>query len=564
MEPRVGGGPARLLGSPWARSLVLRRSRRFAELLKRSGRIGNPVALAGRSVSLGLAGAAVSVPASVAAGALVTPWALLGCLCPLFLYLWPEVALRDEVARRREGVDRELPFFSVLVGVLGGAGVPLYSILVDIVGSDVFPSIRKEALLVRRDVGIFGMNPNDSFERLASNHPSRRFGEFLLGYTSKVRSGGDVPGFLSSESGSMLRELEESWMRYVARVGIVGSMMVTVFGVVPLLLMVVGVFSPGFSIVGLAAFTGVGVPLFTVALLYMAGRMQPGGEDPPRGKAGVALALSIPGGALGFALGAAWVAAAAGLFAFFVVYGFSVREQLAESRAVDEGVSRFLRDLLEYKRQDYDLARATMSLESQGRYDPRFRAILSRAASKLRAGVPLDELKVECRSRVGKLAFLMLGEMSRSGGGTVDTVYQVSSFADRMIHMRKSAAAEMKPYLVLSYVSPLLLAFGVAFVSGVLSKFSSTLRPGISALHLAGVQVGAVPPGLSEVSDVLIVVSAASLGLIGAKITDFTVRNTLRASVNVALAVAAVALMAVVGSPSLSGLLLHGALLVGR
>jgi len=76
--------------------------------------------------------------------------------------------------------------------------------------------------------------------------------------------------------------------------------------------------------------------------------------------------------------------------------------------------------------------------------------------------------------------------------------------------------------------------------------------------------VGAVPPGLSEVSDVLIVVSAASLGLIGAKITDFTVRNTLRASVNVALAVAAVALMAAFGSPSLSGLLLHGSLLVGR
>ena len=551
----AGGWGRLLLGRPPVLRLVLRRSKRFSELLKRSGRIGNPVALAAESVTWAVAGALVAVPLSVACGLLLSPWCYAGCAVPLALYFAPEIRLKDQVAQRREGVERELPFFSVLVGVLGGAGVPLYSILEDMAGSDVFPRMRSEALLVKRDVGIFGMNPNDSFERLASSHPSKRFSEFLLGYTSKARSGGDVPAFLSAESGDLLRRLEESWFRYVARVSIVGSMMVTVFGVVPLLLMVVGVFSPGFSIVGLSAFTAVGVPLFTLALLFMAGRMQPAGEDPPRGKAARALLLSLPGGAVGVALGVPWLAAAAALFAFFVAYGVSVRQQLGESRAVDEGVSRFLRDLLEFKRQEYDLGRAIIVLEAQGRYDPVFGRTLARVASRLKAGVPLDEVRVECKSRVGRLAFLLLGEMSRSGGGTVDTVYQVSNFADRMLEMRKSAMAEMKPYLVLSYVSPLLLAFGVTFVRGVLSNFSAALRPGFSTLHVPGLQVGTVPPGLAEVSDVLIVVSAAALGLIGAKITDFTVRNTLRASVNVALAAAAVGLMAAFNTPSISGLL---------
>ena len=58
-------------------------------------------------------------------------------------------------------------------------------------------------------------------------------------------------------------------------------------------------------------------------------------------------------------------------------------------------------------------------------------------------------------------------------------------------------------------------------------------------------------------SDLLIVVSAAALGLIGAKVTDLTVRNTWRASLNVALAVAAVLVLAGPGSHSLSGLLLR-------
>ncbi|MDG6986051.1 MAG: type II secretion system F family protein [Nitrososphaerota archaeon] len=531
------------------------RSGRFALLLKRSGRIGNPVALARRSVSGGVKGAVVAVPVAVL-GAAYSPWALLLLLAPAVLFFLPEVKLRDEVAARQEGVERELPFFSVLVGVLGGAGVPLYTVLTDMAGSEVFPSLRKEAALVKRDVGIFGMNPNESFERIAANHPSKRFSGFLLGYTSKARSGGDVPAYLSAESGTFLRELEDSWIRYVARVGIVGSMMVTVFGVVPLLLMVVGVFSPGFSVFGLAAFTGVGVPLFTLALLYMTSRMQPAGEVPPRGRAPRALALALPGAAAGVLLGQAWAAAAGSLFAFFVVYGVSIRGQLAETRAMDEGVSRFLRDMLEYKRQDYDLARATIAIEAQGGYDPRFGRVLAKIATRLKAGVPLDEVKFEGRSRVGKLAFLLLGEMSRSGGGTVDTMFQVSNFADRMIQMRKNAAAEMKPYLVLSYISPLLLAFGVAFVSGVLDTLRQA-RPAFEGVHLAGLQVGAVPPGLTEISELLIVVSAASLGLIGAKITDFTVKNTVRAAVNVALAVGAVALMQGLSSHSLPGLLLR-------
>jgi flagellar protein FlaJ len=534
--------------------LVVRRSRRFAELLKRSGQVGNPVAIAGNSVSRAFKTLLIATPVSGVGAALVSPLCLLGLLAPFVVLFVPELRLRDQVAERREGVQRELPFFSVLVGVLGGAGVPLYSILADLRSSDVFPSMKREALLVRRDVEIFGLNPNDSFERLASNHPSRRFGEFLLGYTSKARSGGDVPSYLSGESGSLLRELEEGWIRYVARVGIIGSMMITVFGVVPLLLMVVGVFSPAFSIVGLVFFTGAGVPLFTLGLVYMAGRMQPAREELLHGRAGKSILVALPGVAAGLLIGATWLAVASVLLVFFVAYGLSVRGQLSDARAVEEGLSRFLKDALEFKRQDYDLGKAVIAMQAHGGYNRQFDKLISRVAAKLKAGVPLDEVKVDCASRLGRLAFLLLGQMSRSGGGTVDTVYQVSNFTDRMIQMRRTATAEMKPYLVLSYVSPLLLAFGVTFVGGVLTSFSSGLRPGPSGLHISGIQVGAIPPALSQVSNLLIVVSAASLGLVGAKITDLTVRNTLRAAVNVALAVSAVSLMTALGSHSLASL----------
>lgn len=498
--------------------------------------------------------ALVAVPVALV-GALYSHWFLLAAALPLGFALVPELRLSDLVAQRREGVERELPFFAVMVSVLGGAGVPLYLVFRSVASRDLFHWIGREAMMVRRDVEILGMDANDALERLASSHPSRRFSDFIVGYTSKARSGGDVPLYLSGESGALLRGLEESWDRFTERAGIIGSMMITVFGVIPLLLMVVGVFSPGFSMFGLVLFTGLGVPVLTLGLLRMAGGMQPAREEVVRGRAGEAFALALPAGLLGLATGLAWEGVAAFLFVFFSAYGLSVREQIDETKALDAGVSRFLKDLLEYKRQEYDLARAVVAIEARGKYNERFSRVLSRVAAQLKAGVPLDEARVDCRSSLGKITFLLLGQMSRTGGGTVETVYQISNFAGRLERMKENTGAEMKPYLVLSYVSPLLLAFGITFVQGILSSFRGRLAPGISAFHMSGIQPGALPPGLTQVSDLLIIVAAASLGLIGAKMTDFTVKNTLRASVNVALAVAAVTAMAMFGSHSLATLL---------
>jgi hypothetical protein len=531
--------------------LVRWRRDRLSPLLVRSGWIANPAVLATESVAVTIASAMLATPLTALLVLLVTPWAALLAFAPLVLLVMPELRLRDRIAQRREGVERELPFFSVVVNVLAGAGVSLYSILRDMTTSDMFASVRQEALRVRRDVVIFGMNPNDSIERLASSHPSTRFADFLLGYTSKARSGGDVALYLAGESGSLLRGLEEGWALYVSRIGIVGSMMITAFGVVPLLLTVVGVFSPSFSDASLFLFTLVAVPLVAVALLFMAGRMQPVREVPVKGRGGRSILVSLPGALAAAFLWGIWASVGVASFIFFVSYGLSVREQIAETKAIDEGLARFLKDLLEYKRQEYDLTRAVLATQVSTRYNARFDRLLSRVASQLKAGVPLDEVRVECRSRLGKLVFLLLGQMSRSGGGTVDTVYQISNFTDRMAEMKRSAAAEIRPYVILSYISPLLLSFGITFVGSVLSSFNRTARPVLVGLGAGAAQGGASRVPLGQISDLLIVVSAAALGLIGAKITDFTVKSTLKASVNVALAIMAVAATSTVGSHSL-------------
>ena len=102
--------------------------------------------------------------------------------------------------------------------------------------------------------------------------------------------------------------------------------------------------------------------------------------------------------------------------------------------------------------------------------------------------------------------------------------------------MKRNTMAEMRPYLYMSFVSPVMLAFGVAFISGVIGSFGSLVGPGLSNIRSSHLVIGVVTPQLKEVSNLLIVTSSAALGIISAKMVDFTVRNTLRASTNVVIA----------------------------
>ena len=524
-----------------SRSLVglsERKGNGLALLLARSGRTGDPRQMARKSVSLTLAASTAMVPTGICLGLLL--WLPLACICalPLLVYFYPDLALKDAAASRKEGVEKELPFFAVLVNVLGGAGLSLYSIMESEVGRGTFVAMEREALRLRRDVEIFGANPIDALEALATNHPSRRFADLLLGYCSKVRSGGDVTSYLSGESGDLLRDLEGAWARYASRVGTVGTLMVTVFGVVPLLLLVVGFFSPAFAVAGLGVFALLAVPLLAVGLTVLTGRMQPAGDGVLRGKWALAATAAAPGLVLGLWTGQVWLMAALPMFSFCLVYGLSVRTRRREMREEESALPKFLKDMMEFKRLEYDLGRSLVTISAQSHYGRVFDSMLERLSGRLRSGVPLEDAEPEAKTVLGKIVFFVLGQMAYSGGGSVDTMFQLTHYTTRVTQMKEDSRSEVRPYLLLSYITPLLLVIGVAFVGAVLSNLGTNLGGNGPVVGFAFASL-ALRPELFQAANLLIVVSAAALGIVGAKMADLTARNTLRASTNLAIAVAA-------------------------
>jgi len=359
------------------------------------------------------------------------------------------------------------------------------------------------------------------------------------GNTSKMRSGGALGEYFSGESSDLLRNLESAWARYGERAGGLGSMMLTLFVILPILILITSLFASSAALTYLSGFTFIAVPIFTVAMIIAVSRMQPTGQDPVCGNPRLAIAFSMTGALPSLILNQLWIGLAAGLFVFSTFYGLSVLAQRTEAREVDEAVPRFLGDLMEYKRQEYDIPKAIIAIARENKYNAGFNAILERVGAHMQRGDPLEDVRIETGSRLAKMAFMVLGEMALYGGGSVDTLNQLSIYVSKVSEARSKASMEMKTYIALAYVAPLFLAFGIDFTRSIVFSFSSHISGSLVALPVSAnlLKVGYVPPALTELSNVLIVVTSAALGLISAKIVDFTVKNTLRVTVNVAIAI---------------------------
>jgi len=60
--------------------------------------------------------------------------------------------------------------------------------------SELFPWIKKEGIILQRDVADIGDSPLDALKNLANIHPSKLFAEFIAGYLTSQSAGGKDTG----------------------------------------------------------------------------------------------------------------------------------------------------------------------------------------------------------------------------------------------------------------------------------------------------------------------------------------------------------------------------------
>jgi len=227
---RVSGFALKLFGGP-ARRIAGSMPSLRDDILKSNLRT-TPVAL----VSLALLTLLLT---SVIAASFIVIAFVLNLLLLTIVAVAPPIALmvvlnsaKISQSSRSSALENELPFMVGYMEVLAGGGVSPLSTLRRIANMDkLLPASSKEAKLVLVDTDVFGVDPITALERAADDNPNRTFSEFLYGYTTVLKTGGDAQTYVNSKLKEIMDTRSQKIRRTSETIGTLAEAYITVTAV---------------------------------------------------------------------------------------------------------------------------------------------------------------------------------------------------------------------------------------------------------------------------------------------------------------------------------------------
>ncbi len=185
---------------------------------------------------------------------------------------------------REKSVESELPYFAAYMTLMAFGGAAPEKIIEKVAGLRVFKALREEAMRIIRDIKVFGMDPLTAIERNAYDHPSRTYRELMLGYTTTVRTGGDVLHYLEIKTSDIFRSYAEVLRSLADKIGlvveayiaiaIIGTLSFYIFFVVSGIIPAAG--QPGMGgLAGILLYTFILMPTLTVLMIFIIDSSQP-------------------------------------------------------------------------------------------------------------------------------------------------------------------------------------------------------------------------------------------------------------------------------------------------
>ena len=517
-----------------------------------SGLSLSPYALASRYLFYSVVAVIISIPVSILLAYLVSPAFLALVALPAVMMVVPKFKLSSARGERNRSLEDELPFFTMYASIMQMVGLSLYNSFVNIIGRRIFRYVEKDALLLQRNEMFFDRDPVSALEGIGRKHPSEKMKSLILGYTSQLRSGGDVSSYLSAKADDFLKDMKFRWQSYANSTANIGEMMVSLFFILPVLVIVSAFVSPS-SINLVDLLTVVLIPLFSVLSLQIISSMQPKtynvvevGWKMPVIVGMMAALATIP-------FKEAWLSVAAGMMGATSLYGFIVMTQLKEISQVEKALPQFVRDVTEYKKMGYDIQKALLKIVDENTYNPVFDSILSAMARQIRMELSLGSVRLHQKSWLGKLTLFLLSEIADSGGGSPASLEILGNFVTDVYRVRKETKSQMRMYEILAYITPIGLSFAISIMVVMMSAFaSSSVGSGLGGVSfLSG--LGTAGPSLEPIANLLVVISSVGIAMIAGKSVDYTSKSVIRIAINLAIAVVAISIAGSVAHSLLSG-----------
>jgi flagellar protein FlaJ len=480
--------------------------------------------------------------------------ASLGVIPPLLLF-YPKIMYTGLRRNRKTMVEEELAFFSLYAAILQSVGHDLYSSFVMIIGKNVFKAIENEALLLKRNVELFARSPLEALEELGRNHDSMAFKNFLLGYSSIARSGGDLSRYLETRAQEHFNLLKLKYSSYSRNVGYLVEALIIMLVIVPILVVVSAFVLPAAAISQLLIMSGIAVPMLTIVFAILLANIQPRMFN-MIGLKDIAVLAFLPAAMISFVLFTrfgleAWIALALAAIIPSIINEYFTRKHKKQIELMESALPNFLRDVTEYRKIGFHEITGIIRISKENRYNKSFDRLLRTVSTLLEQGyTPTHIMKtIKIRSWFARVTFFTLAQVAESGGGNPAVLESITGFVSNVRMTLREARSSISIYDILGYAAPLILAFTVVVINEMLGTITPDILKGVGSESFA--QLVTVTPLFNATIKTFIVTSSIGTAIVIGKAVDRTFKSTGRIAIVCGLAVASLIITENISIPGL-------------
>lgn len=391
----------------------------------------------------------------------------LAVLTPLivFVMIWnlPKVSQGS----RASAIDNELPMLIGFLGVLSGGGVSPVSTLRRISGmSKIFPASAKEAKRILIDVEVFGVDPITAFENAAKHMPNRPFAEFLYGYTTVLKVGGDVKSYVDNKLKETLDGRSSKVRRITDSVGTLAEAYLTVTAVMGITLFSLyqleGVVSHNTSgLQSLYIFSFLVVPAISALFIFIIDGTQP--KQPYFNKRPYYVFIAcVPIGLVLYVLPLPLplsLHVSLALCSINVVPAVVAFRQGRERNGLEKALPDFIRDVAEGRKIGLSPEGSIEQLASKnyGRLSKSIKTM----GSQISWGLPIIKVIRTFAESVDSWITMAIGtlmvEVVDVGGGTVGSFSQMADFTRKINELESDKRSALRSYIFVVYMAGIML-----------------------------------------------------------------------------------------------------------
>ncbi len=451
----------------------------------------------------------------------VSPIFIAAIMAPFVAFVSPYIRLRLQIAERRERIEEEMAYFLIYVNAMQVIGFGLYRSFERIRGEGIFNAMEADAAEIIKRVRMIGMTQNESLSTYGRNHPSKLFRDFVSGYMAKIQSVGNVPGYTESKAHHFFQEYLGAWDRYTKSAAEIFGVTIMVAVILPMIIMFTSMLA-GAGTAALMIVTSMVIsPTVSVGMILMLNKYQPttGTYVPTYWMSFVA------GGAACIILLLVGIEAshaiASGIAAGAIANHMATRRERRRVMAVEDAMPEFLSDVTEMSKAGYNINQIMIKQSRRGTYQRDFNEVVSSIITRTAEGMPFDVAVrgINTRSSHVRCIMFLLSQTYRSGAANPDLFHGITEFMTRMQQVKSGASKSLRPMLFIVLFCPFLM-LGITEMMAMMFEDMASSSPGGSFGF-------AYDPGLGRMFNVLTLATVVPMGVVAAKMSSYTVRDTM-------------------------------------